>query len=79
MSETPKKFSFYYVSHYRTHPGKFEDGTKLLEEGVSAVAEDLMASGKIVSYGMHLQELHNQHQPGQGAVELTASGTRSRT
>ena len=60
----PQKFSYFYVSHFRVRPGKFTQGTELLEEGVGAVAGPLMASGKIVSYGMHLQELHNQHQPG---------------
>ncbi len=64
QSETPRKFAYFYVSHYRTHPGKFDQGTQLLKEGVSPVADPLIASGKIVSYGMHLQELHNQHQPG---------------
>ena len=64
MPETPKKFSYYYVSHYRTRPGKFAEGTERLEEGVVPVADELIASGKVVSYGMHLLALHNQHQPG---------------
>jgi hypothetical protein len=61
---TQKKFSYFYVSHYRARAGMMDQGTRLLEEGVSGVADSLMASGKIVSYGMHLQELHNQNQPG---------------
>lgn len=65
QSETPQRFSYYYVSHYRARPGKFEDGTERLKEGVTEVADALLASGRIVAYGMHTQELHNQHQPGQ--------------
>jgi hypothetical protein len=64
LSDTPKQFSYFYMSHYRTRPGKFFDGTELLEEGVKPVADPLLASGKIMGYGMHVQELHNQHQPG---------------
>jgi hypothetical protein len=64
LAETPKRFSYFYVSHYRARPGMYDEGTARLEEGVKPVADSLMASGKIVGYGMHLQELHNQHQPG---------------
>jgi hypothetical protein len=63
QSETPQKFSYYYVSHYRAHPGKTQEGSERLQEGVGEVADALLASGKITGYGLHLQELHNQHQP----------------
>lgn len=61
--DTPKKFSYFYVSHYRAHPGNVENGTRLIQEGVTPVADELMAAGKIGSYGMSQQALHNQHQP----------------
>jgi len=65
MSETPKRFGWYYVSHFRALAGKTAAGTALLKEAVAPIAKKAMADGKVVSYGMHLQELHNQHQPGE--------------
>jgi hypothetical protein len=62
--DAPVKFNFLYTGHFKTKPGKFADGTRAIEEAVIPIGDELKAAGAISGYGLHLQELHGQHQPG---------------
>jgi hypothetical protein len=65
MPATPQKFGYFYVGHFRANPGQFDAATQLYKDVVAPVAEKLKSEGVVVSYGLHVQELHGQMQPGE--------------
>ena len=65
-ADSPRDFGWFYVSHFTARSGKIEAGTALLREAIPPVGDQLRSEGAIVSYGMHLQEIHGQHQPDRG-------------
>jgi hypothetical protein len=62
-SETPTKFNFLYTGHFRARPGKFEAATQVFKDIIVPVGDKLKADGTLVGYGLHVQEMHGQHQP----------------
>ena len=62
-SFSTEKFNFIYTGHYRAKPGKSDAATQLFKDVLVPAGDKLLADGTLTGYGLHLQELHGQHQP----------------
>ncbi len=62
-SDTPQRFNFIYTGHFRAKPGKHAAATQLFEDIIKPVGDKLKAEGVLTGYGLHVQEMHGQHQP----------------
>jgi hypothetical protein len=63
VGETPTRFNFIYTGHFRAKPGRFDAATQAFKENIVPIGDELRADGTLTGYGLHVQELHNQHQP----------------
>lgn len=59
--------NFIYAGQFTAKPGMGSTATALFEEAIGPIGEKLLAAGTLNGYGLHLQELHGQHQPDEGA------------
>ena len=58
------KFAYFFVGHYVARPGQDTAATQLYKDAVVPMGEKLMAEGVVAGFGLHVQELHGQFQPG---------------
>jgi hypothetical protein len=58
------KFAYFFVGHYVARPGQEAAATQLYKDVVVPMGEKLMAEGAVAGFGLHVQELHGQLQPG---------------
>jgi hypothetical protein len=58
------KIGYFLVGHYLARPGQDGAATQFYREFIVPIADKLVADGILVGYGLHVQELHGQFQPG---------------
>ena len=59
------KIGYFLVGHYMARPGQDAAATQFYKEMIVPIADKLVADGTVLSYGLHVQDLHGQFQPGQ--------------